>query len=32
MHQLNKTLKEAGFENIFTEITHTESLGLKNPH
>ena len=32
MHQLNKTLKEAGFENIFTEINHTESLGLKNPH
>lgn len=32
MHQLNKTLKEAEFENVFTEINHTESLGLKNPH
>src|SRR6056297_1417131 len=32
MHQLNKTLKEAGFENIFTEVNHTESLGLINPH
>jgi len=32
MHQLNKTLREAGFDNIFTEIMHTESLGLINPH
>jgi hypothetical protein len=32
MHQLNKTLKEAGFENIFTEVNHSESLGLVNPH
>src|SRR6056297_1109828 len=32
MHQLNKTLKEAGFENIFTEVNHSESLGLINPY
>jgi hypothetical protein len=28
---LTKTLKEAGFDGIFTEVEHTESLGLKNP-
>lgn len=29
---LSKTLKEAGFDDIFTEVEHTETLGLKNPH
>lgn len=32
MAVLTKTLKEAGFDGIFTEVEHTESLGLKNPH
>lgn len=29
---LTKTLKDAGFDGIFTEVEHTESLGLRNPH
>jgi len=29
---LSKTLKEAGFDSIFTEVEHTETLGLKNPY
>jgi hypothetical protein len=29
---LRKTLKDAGFDGIFTEVEHTESLGLLNPH
>jgi len=32
MSFLSKTLKEAGFDSIFTEVEHTETLGLKNPH
>lgn len=32
MAVLTKTLKEAGFDDIFTEVEHTESLGLKNPN
>jgi hypothetical protein len=29
---LKKSLIEIGFDGIFTEVEHTESLGLKNPH
>jgi hypothetical protein len=29
---LNKSLKDVNFENIFTEVIHTESLDLPNPH
>jgi hypothetical protein len=32
MQQFTKTLKEAGFDGIFTEVGHAESLGLRNPH
>ncbi len=32
MQQFKKTLNEASFDGIFTEVNHTESLGLKNPH
>ncbi|MDR2513631.1 MAG: DUF1837 domain-containing protein [Christensenellaceae bacterium] len=32
MGVLTKTLKDAGFDDIFTEVEHTESLGLINPH
>ena len=29
---LKKSLLEVGFDGIFTEVEHAESLGLKNPH
>jgi len=29
---LKKTLKDAKFDGIFSEVTHSESLGLMNPH
>jgi hypothetical protein len=29
---LTKTLRDAGFDDIFTEVTHTETLGLANPN
>jgi hypothetical protein len=29
---LTKTLKDAGYDNIFTEVKHTEALGLTNPN
>ena len=29
---LTKTIKNAEFDGIFTEVEHTESLGLRNPH
>lgn len=32
MAVLSKTLNDAGFDGIFTEIPHSESLGLKNPN
>jgi len=32
MTVLTKTLKDAGYDNIFTEVEHTESLGLANPN
>ncbi len=32
MQLLKKSLIEIGFDGIFTEVEHTESLGLKNPH
>lgn len=32
MSILTKTLKDAGFDGIFTEVVHTETLGLKNPN
>lgn len=28
---LNKTIKGSDFDNIFTEVIHSESLGLINP-
>lgn len=31
MQQFTKTLKK-GFDGVFTEVTHTESLGLRNPN
>ena len=31
MSVLSKTLKDAGFSDIFKEVEHTESLGLLNP-
>ena len=32
MTVLTKTLKEVDFDGIFTEVEHSESLGLINPH
>ena len=32
MQLLKKSLLEVGFDGIFTEVEHAESLGLKNPH
>lgn len=32
MQLLKKSLIEIGFDGVFTEVEHTESLGLKNPH
>ena len=32
MQEFKKTLNEVGFDGIFTEVNHTESLGLKNPN
>lgn len=32
MAVLTKTLKETGFDGIFTEVYHSESLALRNPH
>lgn len=32
MQQFKKTLNDVGFEGIFTEVDHTESLGLRNPN
>jgi len=32
MALLAKTLKDVGFDGIFAEVEHTESLGLRNPH
>jgi len=32
MALVTKTLKDAGFDGVFTEVEHTESLGLRNPH
>jgi len=29
---LTKTLKDAGFDGIFTEVEHTATLGLRNPN
>jgi len=29
---LKKSLKDTGFDGVFTEVEHAESLGLKNPH
>jgi hypothetical protein len=29
---LKKSLLEVGFDGIFTEVEHAESMGLKNPH
>ena len=29
---LKKTLKEALFDDVFTEVQHNESLSLINPH
>lgn len=31
VQQFTKTLKK-GFDGVFTEVTHTESLGLRNPN
>lgn len=32
MKLLGKSLNDIGFDGIFTEVRHTESLGLKNPN
>ncbi|QEY35515.1 hypothetical protein FL966_10870 [Caproiciproducens galactitolivorans] len=29
---VQKTLKDAGFDGIFSEVLHDEKLGLKNPY
>src|SRR5690554_7106452 len=31
MHKFTKTIKK-GFDGVFTEVDHKESLGLRNPH
>ena len=32
MQLLKKSLNDVGFDGIFTEVEHAETLGLKNPH
>ena len=32
MQLLRKSLNDIGFDGVFTEVEHAESLGLKNPH
>jgi len=32
MVELNKTLKDAGFGGVFSEVTHSETLSLLNPY